>query len=445
VTSVAITPDGTRAVTGSGLRDGPIIRPIKDNSARVWDLATGRQLALLKGHADSVSTVAVTSDGTQVVTGSQDGTVRLWDASTGTELSIILSGGVPIQYLAVARDNSVLVLLQSGLIKSARILPFGQALIDDSIRAVPRCMTPSERQQFYLTAAPPSWCMRLSKWPYDRIGALDTGFRLIVAGRENEAEVLLSAVRSHHPDLVGSITRVWTKSYLARGKTLLEQGKDVEGEQEFARALSRDAAIAEEIKQAWIDTYIARGRAHLKKDELSEADARFNEAMQRDPSVSTQIENLKREHIERQVSISLRRMQALLEQAARGESSDRALTEALATADAALRFQNDHPEVLMFRGLVHMARNNLDAALSDLNNAITNGIRIPPAYFARGLCNEKMGKKDAAIADFQAVLAAEEITDLVKTLQAQAKERLVNLVGRIPPEIQLPQAVPLRK
>ena len=40
---VAVTPDGTRAVSASD-----------DKTLRVWDLATGKSLASLEGHTDTV-------------------------------------------------------------------------------------------------------------------------------------------------------------------------------------------------------------------------------------------------------------------------------------------------------------------------------------------------------------------------------------------------------
>lgn len=35
--------------------------------------------------AGSTATVAVTPDGTRIISGSDDGTVRVWDLATGTE------------------------------------------------------------------------------------------------------------------------------------------------------------------------------------------------------------------------------------------------------------------------------------------------------------------------------------------------------------------------
>ena len=75
VTSVAISPDGRKVLTGSA-----------DKTARLWDAASGRELRQFTGHTGSVSSVAFSPDGRTVLTGSEDVTARLWDAVSGVEL-----------------------------------------------------------------------------------------------------------------------------------------------------------------------------------------------------------------------------------------------------------------------------------------------------------------------------------------------------------------------
>jgi WD40 repeat protein len=62
-----VTPDGQYVVSGSG-----------DNTVRVWELATGKEVRRFTGHENSVYSVAVTPDGQYVVSGSWDNTVRVW-------------------------------------------------------------------------------------------------------------------------------------------------------------------------------------------------------------------------------------------------------------------------------------------------------------------------------------------------------------------------------
>lgn len=78
VWSVAFSPDGMRLATGS-----------KDNTARLWDLATGRAIAWLKGHELDVTSVAFSPDGTRLATGSDDATARLWDLATGRQIALL--------------------------------------------------------------------------------------------------------------------------------------------------------------------------------------------------------------------------------------------------------------------------------------------------------------------------------------------------------------------
>ena len=72
VTSVAWSSDGRRVATGSF-----------DRTARIWDATTGGLVRTLAGHGGSVFSVAWSPDGRRVATGSRDKTARIWDATTG--------------------------------------------------------------------------------------------------------------------------------------------------------------------------------------------------------------------------------------------------------------------------------------------------------------------------------------------------------------------------
>ena len=98
VSAVAVMPDGARIVTASS-----------DNTTRVWDATTGKELLQLKGHTGSIRSLTVTPDGTRVVTGSADGTARVWDAATGKELLQLKGVSGPIGGVAVTSDGARIV------------------------------------------------------------------------------------------------------------------------------------------------------------------------------------------------------------------------------------------------------------------------------------------------------------------------------------------------
>jgi WD40 repeat protein/serine/threonine protein kinase len=57
------------------------------NEAYLYDVATGRLHAALRGHSAPVTSVAYRPDGQQVATMANDQTLRLWDSATGRELA----------------------------------------------------------------------------------------------------------------------------------------------------------------------------------------------------------------------------------------------------------------------------------------------------------------------------------------------------------------------
>jgi WD40 repeat protein len=87
VLSVTFSPDGRRALSGG-----------QDATVRLWDVETGKELRRFQGHRDTVWSVAFSPDGRRAVSGGggqekdgrwvwpKDSPVCLWDVETGKEL-----------------------------------------------------------------------------------------------------------------------------------------------------------------------------------------------------------------------------------------------------------------------------------------------------------------------------------------------------------------------
>jgi WD40 repeat protein len=68
---VAFSPDGRRLASAS-----------HDQTVKLWDSATGKELLAFKGHTDSVVHVVFSPDGQCLASASYDKTVTLWSAAT---------------------------------------------------------------------------------------------------------------------------------------------------------------------------------------------------------------------------------------------------------------------------------------------------------------------------------------------------------------------------
>ncbi len=94
VTSVALSPDGRLALSGS-----------TDNTLKVWDAASGGELRSFTGHTGVVTSVAFSPDGRLALSGSWDKTLKLWEVKSGRELRSFTGHADAVKSVAFSPDG----------------------------------------------------------------------------------------------------------------------------------------------------------------------------------------------------------------------------------------------------------------------------------------------------------------------------------------------------
>jgi len=96
VVGVDLAPDGKTAISAG-----------YDREARLWDVATGRTTAVLRGHLGRVYSAKLLPGGKEV-TASGDGTIRLWDGSGAVSVAPLAIAGGHFYDVAASADGSVI-------------------------------------------------------------------------------------------------------------------------------------------------------------------------------------------------------------------------------------------------------------------------------------------------------------------------------------------------
>ncbi len=98
VSSVAFSPDSRRLLSSGW-----------DNTARVWDVNTGRLLLKLNGpqNAKAVQAALFLPDGSEIVSVTRDETIQIWDAAHGKLLASVDGSGKTVRDLAISPDGKL--------------------------------------------------------------------------------------------------------------------------------------------------------------------------------------------------------------------------------------------------------------------------------------------------------------------------------------------------
>nr|WP_246786969.1 P-loop NTPase fold protein [Rhizobium leguminosarum] len=108
VLSAAFSPDGARIVTTLGMA-ADSIRTGTEIPAKIWDAATGSELEVLRGHAESVISAVFSPDGRSIVTTSDALTVRIWSDADGKNTTILSGYSGTVYTAAFSLDGRNIV------------------------------------------------------------------------------------------------------------------------------------------------------------------------------------------------------------------------------------------------------------------------------------------------------------------------------------------------
>ncbi|MEI2780127.1 MAG: caspase family protein [Candidatus Competibacter sp.] len=97
-----------------------------DNSLRLIELATGKEIRRFVGHKWPVTMAGFTADSSIIFSASHDGTVRIWDTATGNPIQVIKIAEPIIRYYP---DNPLAKPKIDGGVTNAAISPDGQHIV----------------------------------------------------------------------------------------------------------------------------------------------------------------------------------------------------------------------------------------------------------------------------------------------------------------------------
>ncbi|KAG7410105.1 Vegetative incompatibility protein HET-E-1 [Fusarium oxysporum f. sp. raphani] len=97
VNSVVFSKDSKLIASGSS-----------DNTVKIWNVATGEEAQALEGHANSVNSVVFSKDGKLIASGSRDNTVKIWNVATGEEQRTLKGHTNSVSSVVFSKDGKLI-------------------------------------------------------------------------------------------------------------------------------------------------------------------------------------------------------------------------------------------------------------------------------------------------------------------------------------------------
>jgi WD40 repeat protein len=146
--------------------DGHLIATASDDgTARIWDSESGNQVFALR-HEDQVKSATFSADGKRILTASWDKTARIWSTDTGALLAVLRgheeavgplngfeAGAKGLMSAAVmSADGTQIVTTYVGgwIARVWTVFPSTQALVNSARSRMPVSLTADQRRQFFL-------------------------------------------------------------------------------------------------------------------------------------------------------------------------------------------------------------------------------------------------------------------------------------------------------
>jgi cytochrome c len=266
VRALAISPDGTQAVSGSFdtsairwslarnaaeqvlrfhdgavnavvfLRDGRIATSGEDARIAIWRPGEPQPATVLTGHEAPVVALAVSPDGTTLASASWDHTARLWPLAGGAP-RVIAGHAQNVNGVAFAPDGRALV--TAGYDATLRITPLvGEgapviATLPTALNAVAvagdgEIATAGADGKVYLLSAAGKLEAEIeaAQAPIIAVALSSDGRLIAAAGIRGSVAVIDRAMRKLERTLVGPGLPVWSAAFFPDNRTLLTGGTD---------------------------------------------------------------------------------------------------------------------------------------------------------------------------------------------------------------------------
>jgi hypothetical protein len=140
-----VTRDGKTIVSGSF-----------DKTIRVWDVASAKERFVLRGHSRCVEFVALTPDGQTAVAADQAGMIRVWDLTARRERRAPTETGARPRFLSVSTDGRTILLgdrqhyLRLWDLASGKELPLGRRVQLNLVNADGRLGAGEDRKPHHI-------------------------------------------------------------------------------------------------------------------------------------------------------------------------------------------------------------------------------------------------------------------------------------------------------